>query len=271
MRSTLAGRPLVFRDDPYSQRVRCDHPQVSDGALLGERLLGEAEERGRPRVVVLAAARLAEGLTSAGLWEEARMPGYYRGEEDCVVLGGAPHGAIGLADPEGVARVDALLPGYPVDGSAPDLVSLRAAPEHAPLVAALVAEAFRYYPTPTGDPAYVRDQVEAGVPFRLLMDGGQPVAVASADLDRAALTAEITDCVVLPSHRRQGLMRALIRDLMGDLRGMDYPTAFTLARAVVPGINLAFRGMGFAYRGRMLRSCRIGDGLEDMNVWSRRL
>jgi hypothetical protein len=52
---------------------------------------------------------------------------------------------------------------------------------------------------------------------------------------------------------------------------MGYPTAFTLARASVPGINLAFHRLDFLFRGRMAASCRIGGGIEDMNVWSRRL
>jgi hypothetical protein len=44
-----------------------------------------------------------------------------------------------------------------------------------------------------------------------------------------------------------------------------------LARARIPGINLAFQRLGFALRGCMPQSCRIGEGLEDMHVWSRAL
>ena len=47
--------------------------------------------------------------------------------------------------------------------------------------------------------------------------------------------------------------------------------AFTLARARIPGMNLAFQRLGFTHRGTMAQSCRIGDGIEDMNVWSRAL
>ena len=66
-------------------------------------------------------------------------------------------------------------------------------------------------------------------------------------------------------------MRAILTNLMEDLVEMDYPTAFTLARARIPGVNVAFQRCGFKLRGRMSQSCRIGEGLEDMNVWSRRL
>ena len=66
-------------------------------------------------------------------------------------------------------------------------------------------------------------------------------------------------------------MQAILSDLTDDLRAMEYLTAFTLARAAIPGVNLAFERLGFKYRGTMQQSCRIGTGLEDMNVWSRYL
>jgi len=102
-------------------------------------------------------------------------------------------------------------------------------------------------------------------------EGGVVVACASADPVADARTAELTDCATRPDQRGRGLMQAILGDLMDDLRAMDYPTAFTLARARIPGVNLAFQRLGFDLQGTMVQSCRIGDGLEDMNVWSRRL
>ena len=53
-------------------------------------------------------------------------------------------------------------------------------------------------------------------------------------------------------------MRAILGDLVEDLEGMGYA-------------NIAFQRLGFQQCGRMTRSCRIGEGIEDMNVWSRLL
>ena len=58
---------------------------------------------------------------------------------------------------------------------------------------------------------------------------------------------------------------------MEDLRQMNYPTAFTLARARIPGVNIVFQRLGFEFQGRMRSSCLIGDGIEDMNILSRAL
>jgi putative beta-lysine N-acetyltransferase len=147
----------------------------------------------------------------------------------------------------------------------------RATLADAPALAELLGETFEHYPTPSNDPEYVAQQLRDGTPFRVVEDGEQIVACASADLLRDARTAELTDCATRPQARGQGLMRRLLADLMDDLRDLGYPTAFTLARARIPGVNVAFSRLGFELRGTMLQSCRIGDGLEDMNVWSRAL
>jgi len=227
--------------DFYSERVRCDHPQATDGVALGDALREEAEAHGSGRVVVLASDAL---------------------EAEREVLG----------DAAAVARVEAILEhkrGLPAPPLAAE--THRATVADADGIAALIAETFAQYPTPSGDPDYIAEAIAAGVPFRTVAEDGVVVACASADLVRDARTAELTDCATRPSHRGQGLMRALLADLMGDLSALGYPTAFTLARAVEPGINVAFQRLGFTMRGRMVRSCRIGGGLEDMNVWSRAL
>lgn len=118
-------------------------------------------------------------------------------------------------------------------------------------------------------PAYLASSISKGTPLRVVEEDGRILACASADLVRRARTAELTDCATLPEARGQGLMQSVLRDLMEDLRGLGYPTAYTLARATEPGMNVAFKRLGFQWNGRMVRSCRIGSGLEDMNVWSR--
>ena len=86
---------------------------------------------------------------------------------------------------------------------------------------------------------------------------------------RGAKTAELTDCATDPAHRGRGYMQQILLGLVRDVDALGYPTVFTLARARVPGVNLAFQRLGFELRGRMAQSCRIGDGIEDMNIWSR--
>jgi len=225
-------------------------------------------------VVLLAPAVLARPLLEQGYALEATLPGFYRGTQDCAVLRFAVDPARAhLARAAAVARVRAIVSqaGAALASERPRAVTERARAADASAIAALVARTFERYPTPTGVPAYVRAQLDEEIPFRVVREGERVVACASADLIRDARTAELTDCATDPSQRGRGLMQAILEDLMGDLRALAYPTAFTLARAGVPGMNVAFARLGFGCRGVMTRSCRIGAGIEDMNVWSRRL
>lgn len=272
----LAGGPVVrAKDDPYSDRIRCDHPRsivdASEAEALGEALLEAAAEQGRGRVVVLANPVVEQGLRSVGYRREGLMPNFYRGQEDCAVMGAYPDSERAeLANPEPVAEVFSLLERKRGPGRKHEPVPTRLAEVgDAPKLAALLAKTFEQYPTPSGDPEYLAEAIDEGIPFRIAEHEGEPIACASADLLRTARTAELTDCATRPEHRGRGLMQFILEDLMDDLRGMGYPTAFTLARAAIPGVNLAFARLGFELRGTMPQSCRIGEGIEDMNIWSR--
>ncbi len=259
--------------DRYSDRLRCDHPQVPDGEALGVALRQEAEVRGAGRVMVLAEVELKEGLEASGFACEAVMPGFYRGHDDCAVMGFALDAARERpCDAEALKRVDAILAARAdVPSPVPTVATTLATVDDAPGIAGLLGASFEHYPTPSGDAEYIAGAIDRGIPFRFVRDAGEIVACASADLVPCARTAELTDCATRPDMRGRGLMRALLADLVKDLEALDYPTAFTLARAVEPGINIAFQSLGFERHGRMTRSCRIGGGLEDMNVWSRRV
>lgn len=266
------GCEVVAYDDPFSDRVRCDHPTAEQSDGLPEALVEEAEARKRGRVVVLVPESLSPPFANAGYEVEGLMPGFYAGEESCAVMGLALTAEReGLANPLDAARVDEIVAAAGSGRMHEAVPTRRAEPGDAEALANLIDETFSDYPTPSHDPSYIAQQLRHGTPFRVVESKGQIVACASADLVPDALTAELTDCATKPSKRGRGYMQFILRDLMSDLGRMGYPTAFTLARARIPGVNIAFKRLGFSFRGRMVQSCRIGDGIEDMNIWSRRI
>jgi len=272
------GDEVTIQDDHFSDRLRCDHPldlgSAAEAEALGRQLVREAQARDRGRIVTFVPERLASGLAATGFEAEGVMPGFYGGEEDCVAMGFYVNGERGaLADEAAVAQVKAILEAKreAEPRPRPPVETCLADPSDAPAVAELLADTFAQYPTPSGDPAYVAEAIAEGIPFRYVAVEGEVVACASADLIPEAATAELTDCATRPDHRGQGYMQAILLDLMDDLAERDYPTAFTLARARIPGVNLAFQRLGFELRGTMPQSCRIGGGIEDMNIWSRPL
>lgn len=269
---SVSGAQIEVIDDPYSDRLRCDHPSVHDVEALGEALLDAAECLGRGRIVTLVNSEAIGDLEDLGFEVEAIMPGFYQGSDDCAVLGASSQNRMEPGDRTASRRTEEILaakrgkPGLHVA-----VASEQATAEDAEEIAELLDVTFAEYPTPTGDADYIEQQLDDGNIFRVIRRGAQIVACASADIVAEARTAELTDCATQPAHRGNGYMRTILDHLMTDLRQMNFPTAFTLARAAVPGVNVAFQRCGFRYRGQMVQSCRIGTGLEDMNVWSRRL
>jgi len=291
----LGNNLIVMIDDEHSDRIRCNHPNTSQGKAIAFLLAGAAHCLGRSKVLTMVDKCMAPELIDQGFILAGTMPGFYRGKNECSVLtynlDDARHR---MAHPiEGAKVVDLVEQVNSVDNKhylerrsymedtdldgldkleiSPDVQTTLAMPKDANKIAALIDKTFFDYPTPSHDPDYIRSQIEAGVPFRFVEADGIIVACASADLVPDALTAELTDCATLPEYRKRGYMMNLLTDLMWDLEQKEYYSAFTYSRARIPGINILFKKLGFEYCGCVHQSCRIGDGLEDMNMWIRPL
>lgn len=291
----LGNNIVTIFNDEHSDRVRCDHPNTSQGKAIAFFLTGAAHCLGRTKVLTMVEEKVAAELIEQGFRLAGTMPGFYRGKSGCSVLTyNLDEDRLQMANPKEDARVGAILDKTNalndsdiredfcllgdenlIEGSdnnqQPEQKTILAMPDDAERIAQLIDKTFFDYPTPSHDPAYVRSQIESGVPFRYIEDDGKMVACASAELVPDALTAELTDCATLPEYRKKGYMQALLSHLMWDLKQKEYCSAFTYARARVPGINILFKKLGFQFCGSIHKSCRIGEGLEDMNMWIRPL
>lgn len=133
---------------------------------------------------------------------------------------------------------------------------------------ALYRRVFRTYPSPLTYREYLTAVLHRDALFRVIRDrSGQVVSVASAELDRAHRSAELTDCATHPAERGKGLMSVILHALENDLRKSGYVCAFTMARARSYGMNAAFHALGYEFNGRMINNCDIYGAFEDMNLW----
>lgn len=143
--------------------------------------------------------------------------------------------------------------------------------EDAEVISFLFQSVFTSYPTPMDDVQYVSDVMNNKVFFKAAQADDKIVSIASADLNKKFLNAEITDCVTLQEYRGKGMLTALISSLEQDLKSLGYRTLFSLSRADTPGINIALSKLGYNYEGRMKNNCFIMGKLEDMNIWVKQL
>lgn len=140
-----------------------------------------------------------------------------------------------------------------------------------PKMIKLFSTVFETYPSPVFSGEYLKMAMREQVLFKVVEEDGKIISIASADMDKYNLNAEITDCATYPQHRGKGLLTSLIASLEEELRGKGFCTAYSLARAINPGINRAFYRLDYKYGGRLLNNCNICGGFEDMNIWSKNL
>ena len=137
----------------------------------------------------------------------------------------------------------------------------------APVMANLYRQEFKFYPTPLHIESYLLRNMDSNVLYFLIEKKGMIVSLASAEMDPQNRTAEITDCLTIPSERGNGLIKELITILEKELSDRNFKSAYTLCRASSFGINMAFSSLGYAYTGRLVNNCKIGEGFENMNIW----
>jgi putative beta-lysine N-acetyltransferase len=131
----------------------------------------------------------------------------------------------------------------------------------------LFTDTFFTYPSPVYDENFIRETMNEKVLYKVAVENGKIISVASANMDKYNLNAEITDCATYPQYRTKGILSNLIYALELDLRDMGFITLYSLSRAINPGINFALSKHNYKFRGRLINNCDICGGFEDMNIW----
>lgn len=144
-------------------------------------------------------------------------------------------------------------------------------PEDVDTMAQLYGCVFPSYPFPIHDPAYLAQIMASHVRFVTAESDGRMVALASTEMDAENKAVEMTDFATLHEWRGQRLARRLLIYMEQLMRAEEMITAFTIARAVSPGMNITFARLGYEYGGRLVNNTNIGGAIESMNVWHKRL
>lgn len=255
--------------------------------------LAEAEEIGK--IIVYTPPEKGHGPETCGYAEEGVIRGYYAGK-DCHIFSSYPQNSRGISfhkEKEDQVIKNCLRKGRGTEkipqksrdsgkkGSwkiqkekirLSEEYTLRPAVQaDASTMATLYSQGFQFYPTPLHMESYLLKTMDSNVLYLLVEKQGKIVSLASAEMDLETGSAEITDCLTLPSERGKGLIKELITSLENELSDRNFLISYTLCRASSPGINAAFASHGYAYTGRLVNNCRIETGFEDMNIWCKML
>jgi putative beta-lysine N-acetyltransferase len=231
-----------------------------------------ATNSGYSKVFAKIPAAAKASFIEHGYVSEAAIPGFFRGEEQALFMGKyfCPE-RMTEKQPQTVARALQAALGKPqLDGEPPLPSNLKCRltnPADAEQMAGLYRQVFATYPFPIHDAAYLQQTMLENVIYFGIWDGADLVALASAEIDQHDANAEMTDFATHPDHRGRGLANHLLTQVETAAAQQGIKTAYTIARAYSPGMNITFARNGYSFSGTLTHNTQISGTLESMNVW----
>ncbi|MFH7320981.1 putative beta-lysine N-acetyltransferase [Desulfurivibrio sp. D14AmB] len=276
-RTITIGRSLI-QHGKSSDRVYLMKAADEDmPGLLNEleRLAGQ-EDYGK--IFAKAPARWGREFAAAGYRVEAEVPGFYQGRESGLFLGKYfKEERAEMAAGEEIAAVlnlcaqkETATPA-PAQSPGEDYLVRLCTPADCEAMAELYRRVFPSYPFPIHDPEFLGRTMAEQVCYVGAWRQGRPAALASAEFSATASHAEMTDFATAPEDRGRRLAARLLTGLEEEMAAREIKLAYTIARALSPGMNLAFARAGYRHAGTLVNNTQICGRIESMNVWHKPL
>jgi putative beta-lysine N-acetyltransferase len=232
-----------------------------------------AARKGYTKLFAKVPAEAEAYFVSQGYLREASIPGFYQGKEDALFLG--KYLDPSRAEPgnrEELAEVRALAEARSRKGTEKcelpfGFSMLSCAPENAEAMSRVYQTVFPSYPFPIHDPGYLKETMRSHVDYFGILRDGELVALSSAEMDIKGSNVEMTDFATLAKYRGRGLAGFLLQEMEKEMKLREMRTAYTIARAVSPGMNITFSRRGYFYGGTLVNNTQISGRIESMNIW----
>lgn len=267
----------TIQHGPHNNRIylmKLGHGNISEIIPAMDKL---AAAHGYGKIFAKIPAEARSDFENHGYRQEASVPGFFRGLSDAVFLAKYPCENRRADRQEDQVRkimacVQEISAGCPDfrEKSSEGTVSV-CAPSDAREMSRVYRQVFPTYPFPIDDPEYIANTMKSHIRYFCVRHAGKIVALASSEMDTDDLNVEMTDFATLPDQRRKGLAVRLLAAMDREMAEQGMRTAYTIARALSPGINKTFRKQGYTYAGTLTNNTNISGQIESMNVWYKKL
>ncbi|BCR04274.1 hypothetical protein DESUT3_13430 [Desulfuromonas versatilis] len=243
-----------------------------DCAQIVDYAVSLALSRGYGKVFAKAPGYARRRFLDNGFVEEAKIPGFFRGERDGYFL--SRFFCPDRAEEDRPELVSQVLEKAQQKSAEPEQVALPAGlvcrtmqKGDAEPMAELYRQVFASYPFPIHDPGYLARTMDENLEYYGILEGERLIALSSAEIDFAGKNAEMTDFATLPEARGKGLASYLLAKMEEGIRQIGIRTAYTIARAYSFGMNITFARRDYSFAGSLVNNTQISGDLESMNVW----
>lgn len=269
----------LIQHGPKSDRIYLMKLTPEDYPSIIPALRDLARDNRYGKIFAKVPAWAREEFAAAGFVHEASVPGYYHGEVDALFLSAFPDPTRARAGEQTRATIADILriaqekAASPLELPPSPYTLRRLTPDDAHALTILYGKVFESYPFPIFEREYIartmeHDSIAYSGAFD---DSGTLIAASSAEMDKTAENAEMTDFATLPQGRGHNTALHLLRLMEVDMQKRGMKVLYTIARANSTGMNVTFSRAGYAFTGTLMNNTNIGGSIESMNVWFRRL
>ena len=267
----------VIQHGRYNDRIYLIKTGKNVSPQLSFELIKLAKKNGYSKIFAKVPARIAKDFINAGFVEEGSVSGLYNDREAGLFLGY-------FLDPQRkretfsleiqkvmeLARKKAKQKALFRD--LPSNATLRKCnPDDAEEMSEVYKSVYQSYPFAIDDPEYIAETMRGNFTYFCIEVEEKIVALSSVEMFEKSNSVEMTDFATLCDYRGKGFAGRLLKTMESRTRKKRFKTAFTVARAISPGINITFAKSGYTFGGRLRNNTNISGNIESMNIWYKKL
>ena len=267
----------LIQHGPLSNRIYLMNLKEAEPSRLTAAMDELAENKGYTKIFAKIPASQASSFIESGYHKEAEVPGFYNGSQAALFLGkflkserkkeespDTMQKTLDLAQAKSVR--------YTEPAALPDeWVIRKCLPKDAEVMSGIYKEVFLSYPFPIDKPEFILYSMEQNLLYFGIEVDGKLVSLASAEMNLESGYAEMTDFATLQTFRGNGFASILLGCMENEMRNNGIKTAYTIARAVSPAMNITFSKAGYIFGGRLVNNTNIAGKIESMNIWYKKL
>jgi putative beta-lysine N-acetyltransferase len=249
----------------------------SPSSSLASELVERAKKNGYSKIFAKVPFRFSKNFYETGFIEEGRIPGLHNDIEDVLFLSF-------FLDPKrqietSIDEVENVLdlsrrkanPQSKLKNIPEGAVLRQCDAKDAEQMSEIYKKVYLSYPFPIDDPEYIAETMKENFIYFCIEVNNKIVALSSVELFKESNYVEMTDFATLPDFRAKGFAGKLLQTMEEYSKRKGFQTAFTVARAVSPGMNITFSKSGYTYGGRLVNNTNISGQIESMNIWYKKL
>ncbi|MDA3930585.1 MAG: putative beta-lysine N-acetyltransferase [Prolixibacteraceae bacterium] len=136
-----------------------------------------------------------------------------------------------------------------------------------PSIVEIYKQIFLSYPFPIHNPNYILQTMEEDVQYYGVEIEGKLAGIASSEIDKKGMNAEMTDFATSSEFQGRGLANLLLSSMEAEMKAQGISTLYTIARLNSIAMNKTFLRLNYHYSGTLINNTNIAGKIESMNVY----